>query len=177
MDIQQFLMYVFVVFVLLFIFELYKINSRIKCRFTGRDKRIQTKWVKPINNERINFGVGWYYVLTNRIRFDRAFFGLLPVSLLEFSYKSIWPVDPETGEADAETPESRKNLNKREDIEALNLGSQRALGKQKLGMVGGWMPIAMLIGIVASLYFNYQAAGKIDMLGAAINVLQEMAMK
>jgi len=150
--------------------------------FTRRDKTIARKWAKAKNGERIEFNGGWYYVNMKRIKLealDKGFNLLFPtmVRCLEFTYSSIWPIDPETGEAGAETPESRKNLDKREDIEALNVGSQRAFGKQKMGMAGGWMPVAMLIGIVASLYFNYQAAGKIDMLGQAINVLQELAMK
>jgi hypothetical protein len=160
----------------MFGFNIYRINTKILCRFMRRDKSVKKKWVKPRNGERVEFDGGWYYVITKRILFETMMF--MPAKVLEFSYKSIYPRDPETGEANAETPEARRNLNKREDIEALEVGSQRALGKVKVGvMSGGWLPIILVVGVVACLYFVWQMRGQIDAVGQALNVLQEMMMK
>lgn len=173
---QQFFIVLIILVVLMFGFNLYRINTKILCRFKRRDKSIKKRWAKPKNGERVEFDGGWYYVLTKRIQFETLMF--LPVKILEFSYRSVWPIDPETGEANAETPESRRNLNKREDIEALEVGSQRALGKAKVGiMSGGWLPIILVVGVAACVYFIFQMRGQIDMLGNSINVLQEMMMK
>jgi len=182
MTIQQFLIYVAVFGFLFAIFSCYQAKSKVRCTFTRRDKTVATKWAKAKNGERILFDDGWYYIIMSRIKLQALTSGfnlLFPtmVRRLDFTYKNIYPIDPETGMADAETPEARKNLDKREDIEAFNKGSQSAYSKQKGGLLGGgWLPIALIIGIVASLYFNYQALGKIDMLGQALNVLQEMMM-
>ena len=183
MTIQQFLIYVIAVGILLAIFSCYRAKTKVKCTFTRRDKTVTTKWAKAKNGERIEFDGGWYYIVTRRIKLqalDSAFNLLFPtmIRLLEFTYKSIWPIDPETGEADAETPEARKNLDKREDIEAFNLGSQKAFGKAKGGMLGGgWLPIVLVVGIVACVYLIWQMQGQVDNLGNAINVLQEIMMK
>lgn len=178
MTFQQFFQAVAILVAVTFIIDLYKINHRILCRFTGKDKRVKKKWVKPVNGERIEFDKGWYYVATNCIRHDTTWFGLLPVILLEFNYKSKYPLDPDTGEPLEETPEMRRNLDKREDIQAYNEGGRKAAGLGKVSVLGGGLlPIILVIGIIASLYLNYQAMGKIDMLGNAINVLQQMMMK
>lgn len=114
-------------------------------------------------------------MVTRCIIRDKTFFNLLPVDLLEFSWKSKYPNDPDTGEPASETPEMRKNLNKREDIESLEVGSRRALGAGKATVMGGgWMMVILVIGVVASLYLSWQNSGKIDMLGQATNVVQEM---
>lgn len=175
---QQFMLSLVFMTVAMFVYNLYRTNARILCRYSGRDKRVRKKWAKSKNGERIEFDNGWYYIITKCIKLDATFFNLLPVRVLEFSYLSKYPNNPDTGEPLAETPEMRKNLNKREDVEALEFGSQRALGKGKVGVMGGGLlPIILVVAVVASLYLNWQSSAKIDMLGQAINVLQEMQMK
>ena len=164
--------------VAIFAYELFMVNTRIRCIFTGRDKKIKKKWAKPTNGERIEFNNGWYYVVTHCITYDTALFGLLPVAVLNFTWRNKYPIDPATGDVATETPEMRKNLDKREDIQAYNEGGRVAIGKTKVGFMGGGiLPIILVVGVVASVYFIFQMRGQIDMLGQAINVLQEMIMK
>ena len=173
----QFLTYLVVMFVLMLGYNLYLSNNRIMCRITRRDKSVRKKWAKPVNGERIEDGSAWYYVRTKCIKSETSFFGLIPVRVLDFSYLSSQPLDPDSGEPVAESPEVRRNLDKREDIEAYNEGGRVAMGKGKIGFMGGGiMPIILVIGVVASVYFIWQLMGKIDMLGQAVNVLQNMMM-
>lgn len=175
---QQFFASIFFAVMMVFILELRKTTNKVKCTFRSRSKKLRTKWVKPQNGERIEFDGGWYYVITECIIHDRTFFGLLPVMLLEFSWRSKYPLDPDTGEPAPETPEMRKNLNKREDIEALEVGSRRATGagSRVPAFGGGLWPIVLTIGVVASVYLLWQLTGKMDMLGQATNVVQEMLL-
>ena len=183
MSIQQFLISIVAIFILLAAYNCYRAKNQVYCFFTRRDKTVAHKWAKAKNGERIEFDGGWYYIVMRRIRLEALVSGfnlLFPtmVRRLEFTYRSIWPIDPETGDADAETPEARKNLDKREDIEAFNIGSQKSYGKVKGGLLGGgWLPIILVVGIVSCLYLVWQMQGSINSLGNAVNVLQEMMMK
>lgn len=177
MTTQHYAIFIVVLLVFIFIRDLYYINTRILCRFTRIDKSVKKKWASS-KTRRIEFDKGWYYIITQRIKFDTMFFGLLPLKVLEFNWHNKYPVNPDSGKADDELPEERKNLDKTEDIEALNRGTQKSYGSVKGGVLGGgWLPIMLVVGVVASLYFSWQLMGKVDMLGQAINVLQELAMK
>lgn len=184
MSIQQFLIYIIIIGVCFASYTAHRAKSKIYCTFVRRDGTVGHKWAKAQNGERIEFAGGWYYVVMKRITheaLDSGFNMIWPtmVRRLEFTYKSVWPLDPETGKAEAETPESRKNLNKREDIESYNRGSQAAVGKVKMGgMFGtGLLPIILVVGIVACLYFIFQMRGQIDNLGNAINVIESLITK
>lgn len=182
MTFQQFILVIIVVGILYAIYNCHRAATRVYCSFTRRDKTESHKWAKAKNGERIEFDGGWYYVDMARIKLvalKSGFNMLFPtmVRKLDFRYNSSRPVDPQTGEADWETPEARKNLNKREDIEALERGSQAAMGRGKATAMGGWLPIILVVGMVALMYFMFQMRGQIDNLGNAINVLQEMMMK
>jgi len=183
MSITQFLIFIVAFGVLYAIFSCHRAKTKVYCTFARRDKTVGHKWAKAKNGERIEFDNGWYYIITSRIKLkalDGGFNMFFPtmVRCLDFTYKSIYPIDPETGKTDAETPEARKNLDKREDIEAFDIGSQKAFGKPKFGFAsGGWLPIISVVGIVACLYLVWQMQGQIDAVGNALNVLQEMMMK
>jgi len=183
MSFSQFLIAIVVAGILYASYCSHRAKTRIHCTFTRRDKTIKHKWAKAVNGERIEFGGGWYYVVMSCITteaLESGFNAIFPTMIrrLEFSYKSKYPINPETGEPLAETPEMRKNLNKREDIEALEVGSVKALGKGKVGLMGGGLlPIILVVAVVASLYFIWQLMGQVDALGQAINVLQQMMMK
>ena len=155
MQFQQFIYVIVILFVVMFVYDLYRANTRILCRFTRRDKGIKKKWAKPKNGERVEFDNGWYYVVMKRILLDTMYFGLIPVKVLEFTYRSIYPRDPETGRTDEETPQERKNLDRREAIEAWNVGTQRAMGKSKVTVGGGWLPVMLIVGIVVIIYFMF----------------------
>jgi len=182
MTFPQFLIAIVAVGILYAAYCSHRAKTRVYCTFTRRDKTMRHKWARAINGERIEFGGGWYYVVMSCVTteaLESGFNAIFPTMIrrLAFTYKNKYPIDPETGEPSAETPEMRKNLNKREDIEALEVGSIKALGKGRVGLMGGgWLPIILVIGVVASLYFIWQLMGKVDMLGNAINVLQQMQM-
>jgi hypothetical protein len=183
MSTQQFIIYIVVIGVIYASYCSYRAKNKVYCTFTRRDKTTGHKWIKAKNGERIEFDGGWYYVVMGCITteaLDSGFNMIFPtmVRRLDFTWKSSYPKDPATGEPLPETPEMRKNLNKREDIEALNKGTQQAFGKGKIGLMGGGLlPIMLVIGLAASLYLIFQLMGKVDMLGQAINVLQQMAAK
>ncbi len=183
MSIQQFMIYIVVFGAVYAAFCSYRAKTRIYCTFTRQDNTVSHKWVRAVNGERIEFAGGWYYVKTACVTLEALESGfnmLFPtmVRRLEFTWKNKYPIDPKTGEPSAETPEMRKNLNKREDIEALNRGTQQAFGKAKVGLMGGGiLPIILVVGVVASLYFIWQLMGKVDMLGQAINVLQTLSAR
>jgi len=183
MSIEQFLICIVALGILYAMYTCHRAKTKVYCTFKRRDKTVAHKWAKAKNGERIEFDGGWYYIITSRVTLkslDVGFNMFFPtqVRCLDFTYKSIYPIDPETGEADAETPEARKNLDKREDIEAFNKGSQASYGKQKFGFAGGgWLPIISVVGIVACLYLIWQMQGQIDSVGQALNVLQEMMMR
>ena len=181
MDSQQLLIFVIIIGVAYAAFCSHRAKSRVYCTFVRRDKTVGHKWALAKNGERIEFGGGWYYVVMERVTLEALDSGLnmlFPTMIrrLDFTYGKSSPRDPQTGGYDWETPEARKNLSKREDIEALELGSQKALGKAKGGAMGGWLPIALIVGMVVIGYFVYQMSGQIDAVGRALNVLQEMQM-
>lgn len=175
MTTQQFIIYIAVVFIGLFFYNTWQARNRVYCRFTRKDRSTGKKWAKFKNGERLEWEGGWYYVDTDRIIFDTIYFGLVGVRVLEYKKGVSNPRNPRTGDYGWESAEARKNLNKREDIEALELGSQKALGKAKVPILGGgWLPIILVVGIVACFYFIWQQNSKIDMVGMGQNVIEQM---
>lgn len=157
------------------VMQLYRINTKVLCRYTGRDKSVKKKWAKAKNGERIEFANGWYYIRSRCIKFESSFFNLLQMRVIEFSYLSHEPLDPATGEPTTLTPEERKNLDMREDVENLGEGSKKSFGVKKQGLFGGSLiPIVLTVGIVACFYFIWQLTGKVDMIGAGQNVMEQM---
>jgi len=183
LSIQQFLIVVVLGIICLASYNCHRAKTKIYCTFTRKDKTTEHKWIKAKNDERIEFGGGWRYVKTRCITLeslDKGFNMFFPtmVRRLYFVYGKEYPLNPDTGETLEETPEMRKNLDKREDIEAFNIGSQKSYGKVKGGLLGGgWLPIILVVGIVACMYLIWQMQGSINSLGNAVNVLQEMIMK
>lgn len=162
-------------------YTMQKLKTRIHCTFIRADKTKIEKWVKA-TQRRIAFDGGWYYVVPKRIIlavWDKGIFSLFPtkVQSLIFKWDDPNPLDPETFNNTWETPETRANLNKEEDIRAYAHGNMTATGKQKKGMLEGLMPILTIAGFVIVGYVLYIIMKKQDMLGNAINVLQEMLMR
>lgn len=175
MSTQQFFIVLIVFVAFSFVYNLWRISTKILCRFTRIDKSIVKKWVTAKTNR--VYCDGFYRIKTERIKWEKTFFNLLPVRILEFTYGNKYPVNPDTGKADAVSPEENMGLDKKDDITEFNLGSQRAYSKVKVGGMSGWLPIALVLGIVACLYLIFQMRGQIDQVGNALNVLQEMMMK
>jgi hypothetical protein len=184
MSIQQFLIYLIVIGGAYAAYCSHRAKSKIYASFVKRDRTKGHKWVKAKNGERIEYENGWYYVVMKCVTtepLDTGFNMLFPtmVRQLDFTYKSKYPIDHDTGEPLAETPEMRKNLNKREDIESLNQGTRQAFGKgAKVGLLGGGLlPVLLIVGVVISLYFIWQLMGAVNNLGFAMNVIQNMLIK
>ena len=183
MSVQQFLIVVIAVGVFYAAYTSHRAKNKVYCTFTRRDKTTGHKWAKAKNGERIEFAGGWYYIDMECVTteaLDSGFNMIFPtmVRRLFFRCGNKYPLNPKTGKDDWETPEARKNLNKREDIEALELGSRKALGAGKVSMFGGGLlPIILIVGLIAVIYFIFQMRGQIDQIGNALNVLQQMMMK
>ncbi len=185
MSVQQFFIYIVILGVIYASYCSYRAKNKIYCTFTRRDKTVGHRWIKVHKNgERIEYGGGWYYVDSDCITteaLDSGFNMIFPtmVRRLEFTWGHQLPINPKTGLPIVQTPEMRKNLNKREDIEALELGSKQALsGKAaKVGLLGGgWMPIIIIVGLLVVGYMEYQNQKRMDAVGLAINTLQQMMM-
>jgi hypothetical protein len=161
-------------------YQAHKSKNYTYCMFLRRDRSWKNKWVKA-KAGRIEFDGGWYYFNPKRT-FSKILDEGFPYMIFPTKVDAVilrWDkpnaLNPEDFSNDWETPEARKNMNKTEDIEALAKGNRQSLGKpQKKGMLEGYMPIIMILGVVALGYMMYMLMGKIDMLGQAINVLQSM---
>ena len=174
---SQYLIYAILAIVIYSIFSGYNLRNKIYCTFRTRDKTKVYKWVKAIDGYRIEWGNGWYYIDIKRCVLAFKWVGILPlwVRTLDFRFDASKALDPETFDNAYESPEERKALNVKDDMQAANQGSQRALapGGKVSGMFGGGlMPILMIGGILLSLYFSYTAANRTDKVGVQGNATQ-----
>lgn len=174
---------VFIVFLIfLVVYASYTANrakNNIYCMFIRSDNTWINKWAKP-KQRRIEFDNGWYYLNSKRMIsrvLEDGIYKIFPqkVHAQIFRWNSPNPMNPGDFTQTWETPESRKNLSKEEDIRALSAGTAQALGaKKKKGMLEGLMPIIAIVGVVIIGYLLYATTKKIDSLGNAINVIQQM---
>ena len=162
--------------------DTYSLSKKVKCTFRRRDNTKLTKWAK-ISQGRVEFDGGWYYVRPDRTYQELHTGGLhfvIPtwIRCSDYRWDSSQPLDPKTFKNDYETPESRKQLDKEEDIRALHEGNRRAQqGTAKQGAFAQWLPIIMLIGFVILGYLTYSNMKKVDMLGYGQNVIEEQLGK
>lgn len=179
-NIQVFFVIIIIAIFGMTVYSAYDKKDKIWCQFIRRDRTKMEMWVKTTQG-RIKYGGGYYYVVTRRVTlmlWTKGIHAVIPIWVrsLNFRYDSSMPLDPATGEYGWETPEARANLDKTEDIRALNEGNVKAQGKQKQSVLSGWMPIITIIGFLIIGYMLYTQQQKTDMLGQAINVLQQMLM-
>ena len=177
MDYTQMFLYGIIIITALSIVRSYSLKDKIYCTYRRRDKTKIHKWAKAVNGYRIQFENGWYYVNIRRCVLEFKWVGILPIWIrtLDFRFDSTQALDPETFNNNWETPEARKALNKEEDIKALDTGTKKSLSPGKGGALGsGWMPYIIVGGFVVVGWFLYQLMGKVDALGFAVNVLQQM---
>ena len=176
---------IFIIFLMFLIayasYSANKAKNNIYCMFIRADKTWINKWAKP-KQRRIVFDNGWYYLNSKRMIsrvLEDGIYKLFPqkVHAQIFRWNSSNPLNPDDFTQTWETPESRKNLNKEEDIRDLMVGNVQALGtKKKKGMIEGLMPILTVVGFVIVGYLLYTVMKKQDMLGNALNIIQQMLM-
>lgn len=161
---------------LLIIFQTYNVydaNKKIWCIFRRVDKTKVSKWAKATQAV-IDFDGGWYQVESRRVTTMIKWLPLPTiVKSLDFTHDSTRALDPDTF-ANAMSPEERKQLDKRDDIKALEQGNQATLGKQggKVGMLQQYMPLITVVGFLILGYLLYQVMGQQNKIGFAINTLQ-----
>ena len=176
----------YLVMILLFVlgysaYSAYGLRNKIWCSFRRRDRTKIEKFAKQ-NQGRIDFDKGWYYVdprRTTLMMWTKGIHMLIPtwIRTSDYRHDSSQPLNPDTFVNEWETPEARKALNKEEDIRAYAAGNVQAVGKGKQGFFDRWFPLLTVVAIVIVGYMIYTLMQKTDMLGQAINVLQEMLQR
>ncbi len=162
-------------------YETHKLKTKIRCIFIRADNTIREKWINA-HQRRVEFDDGWYHVLPDRALLtllDKGIFALFPTKAesLIFTSGSDMPMNAKTFNTGWGTPEARKALSKEEDILALRRSQQQLGSKQKRTLFEGWMPIITIGGFLILGYLQYTQNNKADMIGQAVNVLQQMMMK
>ena len=161
---------------LLIIFQTYSVydaNKKIWCVFRRADKTKVGKWAKHTQAV-IDFDGGWYEVEPSRITTMIKWLPLPTiVKSLDYTPFSTRAIDPISGDASM-SPETRKQLNVKDDIQALERGNENSLGGRgmKQGMLQQYIPLITICGFIIVGWFIYQLMGKVDQLGLSGNVIQ-----
>lgn len=148
--------------------------NMIWCTFRRVDRTRVAKWAK-VGQARIEFDGGWYQVEPGRITIGIKWMPLpMVVKCLDFRWDSSRALDPDTFD-NSYTPEARKQLDKTDDIRALEQGNQQALtargGKQ--GFLQQYQPLMIMIGFLFVGWLLWQSKIQQDKLGFAMNVIQQ----
>jgi hypothetical protein len=138
----------------------------ILCRYRRVNKTMVVKFVK-MQSRYVIFDGGKFDIIPGRIIFqwyNNGFVHMLfPqwVATLDYSWNSRFPHNPNNMEITAETPQTRKALNKEEWVESYYKGAKPSSAKNgKLGFLQQWLPwIAILLVIVVAFYFNSKMQG------------------
>jgi len=160
-------------------YSLGKAKNHTYCMFIRGDGTWVDKWAKP-RQTRIDFDNGWYYLnpkMNISKVLDKGIYKLFPTKAdgQIFTFGNPDPLDPYKFEIAALTPETRKALNKREDIEAYAQGNRTSLQqKQRKGMLESLMPMITLAAFAALGYFVYVLNSRVDQIGFGQNVVQQM---
>ena len=153
-------------------------KGKILCSFTRRDRTKILKWVK-ISQARVEFDGGWYHVEPSRTvqrLWESGIHFIIPiwVRCSDYRFDSSRPLNPDTFDNQF-TPEERKQLDKSDDIRALQQGNQQSLNAKsgKQGILQQYLPIIVLVGFILCGWMLWQQQKKIDLVGYSINVVQE----
>ncbi len=160
-------------------YSLNKAKSHIYCMFIRWDGTWINKWAKPMQ-DRIDFDKGWYKLnpemMISKV-LDNGIHKLFPtkVDAQIFRFGNPDPLNPFKFEIASLTPEQRKALNKREDIEAYAQGNRTSLqSKQRKGMLESLMPMITLAVFAVMGYMIYILNSRVDQIGFGQNVVQQM---
>ena len=161
----------------------YSVNDKrdkIYCTLIRKDKTKLNEWRKKNPSGRVEMDGGWYYYTSNAVTYDWLNKGIhllfpiyVPCALFRWNCK--WALSPEKFEADEESPQVRKNLDKEEDLTAWRKSGQTAMaGKKKMSMLEAYMPMITVGGFIVVGYFIWTLMGKVNMIGAGQNAIQNM---
>jgi hypothetical protein len=155
-------------------------RDQIYCTLIRKDKTRVHLWRKKNSSGRVELDGGWFYYNAKTVTHDWLNTGIyyfMPIYVpsATFRWGNQNALNPETFTDDAETPQMRKNLDKEEDLSSWRKSGQQAMGSRgKTSMLEAYMPIITVCGFAIVGYFIYVILGKINMLGAGQNALQNM---
>ena len=152
----------------------YSKRNQILCTFNRVNKTQIVKFVK-MQTRYVVFDNGKYDIVSSRIVFrwyNGGFIHMLfPqwVAALTFSHTSRWPLDTNSMSYTAETPETRKNLNKEEWVNSYYKGAKpSSASKGKLGGLQQYLPwVAILLVVLVAFYLN----NKMSSFGAVLDTV------
>ncbi len=173
------LSYAFLFIVFYLTYTAYDWKKKIWCSFRRADRTKIEKWAK-VSEKRIEFDGGWYHVEPSRAtlmwKMVLGFFPM-PARSLDFRHDSPRALSPDDFSNDF-TPEARKQMDTADEVRGMSEGHMKALGsKKKGGLLSDYMPIILVVGLLVLGFMMYQQQKRMDMLGQAINVLQQMIMR
>lgn len=164
----------------------HNLSRKIYCTFTRKDKTVIHKWIRvdTQGRGRVEFDNGWYYYTPAQVileSYNKGIHAVLPTNIrtLYFKYDTKGALDPATHDDSWLTPQMFKNLSKQNDVESLNRGSEKALKTSKQGasiLGGGWLPIILIVGIVAIGYLVWKQQSMVNSLGMQSNVMQQQML-
>jgi len=159
-------------------YSTYSLKKKVYCTLIRKDTSRVSLWAKVYEGGKVILDGGWYYINPERrilAWYDGGIHKIFPTKIDTYMFKwdSSQPLDPRTWDSDYEKPEDRKNLDKTEDLVALNKGTQAAMSKTKTGgILTQYMPIITLVGFLVLGYFIWKMQGKMDMLGQGQNYIE-----
>ncbi len=173
-----------VLFIVIIVFAIFmgsysarSLKNKILCTLNRADRTKIQKWAK-IDQTRIDMDGGWYEVkpeCTTLRLWDSGIHFLFPtwVRCSDYRHGSAKPLNPDTYD-NTYSAEERKQLDKTDDIRALEQGNQRSLiqGAGKQGLFQKYLPIIMIGGFLIIGWFLWQMQAKMNLLGAGQNYIE-----
>ena len=158
---MSFSTFLVVIVVLMFIMAYYSTNKKrnqILCRYSGKDKTIEQKWLNA-DKGYVIFRGRKFDVITRRIQsfwFTSGIHYLFPtkVNYQEWSWYSRFPHDPDNYENVWETPEVRDAINTSELVQSFYKTTTPTATKKK-SMLEAYLPFIILIVVVLGGFFLY----------------------
>jgi hypothetical protein len=135
-----------------------------------------------MNGRYVIFDGGKYDIIPSRIIFQWYCAGLIHmffpqwVATLDYTYSSRWPHDSNTMEITAETPRTRKALNKEEWVESYYKGAKPSSAqKTRASLITQYLPwVAIILVVLVAVYFNNQMVGFGATLDAVIGEINKI---
>ncbi len=137
-------------------------RDKILCTFRRVNKTKIVKWVK-MKNKFVIFDDGKYDIIPSRITFQWYTGGLIHmlfpqwVATLDYSYTSRFPHDPNNMAITAESPETRKALNKQEWVTSYYRGAEPKAGKTKVSLIEKYLPWVAIVLVVVVAFYLYNS--------------------
>jgi hypothetical protein len=169
-----------------FTYIAYTYRNRIWCTFRRYDKSKAGKWANARNKDGtwgdVEFDGGLYHVEPARTVIGwRMLLGFLPFPVRESDYVqgSARALDPSTF-SNTFSAEERKQLDRTDDLKGLMVANKESVqqgSKMKQGLLQQYMPFIMIAGFAIVGYLVFQMQHRMDMLGAATNLIEAQLAK